>query len=640
MSTTLRRTHAPVSPSTGAVLPLGVGDVAITGGFWQRRQRVNAEATIPHCRHWQNDLGWLGNFALVHDGGIAQHRRGREFSDSEIYKLLEAMTWEQGRVGGTDLTDRIAEITAVVSAAQQADGYLNTRFGNPGQPGRYTDLPWGHELYCYGHLIQAGVARLRTGHDDELARVAIRAADHVCDAFGPDGRQSVCGHPEIETALVELYRVTGEERYLNQARRFIDRRGRGVLGEGEFGAEYWQDDVPVRQAQVLRGHAVRALYLTAGVIDLAVETGDPDLLAAARRQYDTALARRTYITGGMGSHHQDEAFGADFELPPDRSYCETCAGVASIMVAWRLLLATGELSYADVIERTLYNVIAVAVAEDGRSFFYANPLQVRTPGAPADPNRVSTRASSSLRAPWFEVSCCPTNIARLVASLGGYVATTSEHGVQLLQYLPTRIDALLGDGRRIDLGVTTDYPRDGRVAITIDRAPAGPVRLDVRIPGWAGGAILDGRPVVGPVATVEREFHDGEEIVLDLPVAARITIPDDRIDAVRGCVAVERGPVVMCLESTDLPASLAVDAVVIDAARADGAIGSLIDLGDRVIAHGHLVDRASAAWPYGSESRARPGEAIDLPLIPYHSWGNRGPATMRVWVPVSPPLAG
>ncbi len=636
MSTTLRHPPAPVSPSAGAVLPLGVSDVAITGGFWQRRQQVNAEATIPHCQHWQHELGWVGNFALVRDGGIAGHRHGREFSDSEIYKLLEAMAWETGRVGGTDLSDRIDEIAALVAAAQRPDGYLNTAFGNPGQPDRYSNLTWGHELYCYGHLIQAGVARMRTGHEDGLARVAIRAADHVCDAFGPEGRQGVCGHPEIETALVELYRVTGKERYLDQARLFVERRGHGLLGEGEFGAEYWQDDVPVRQAQVLRGHAVRALYLTAGVVDLAVETGDSELLATARRQYDQTLARRTYITGGMGAHHQDEAFGADFELPPDRSYCETCAGVASIMVAWRLLLATGDLAYGDVIERTLYNVIAAAVAEDGRSFFYANPLQVRTPGAPADPNRVSTRASSSLRAPWFEVSCCPPNVARLLASLGSYVTTTGDGGLQLLQFLPTRIDAALGDGRRIGLSVATDYPRDGRVTIRVDHAPAGPVRLDVRIPGWAHGATLDGVPVAGPVGSVARELHDGDEIVLDLPIAARITVPDDRIDAVRGCVAVERGPVVMCLESTDLPGDLAVDGVTIDTLEADGAAGP----GERVVAHGRLVDRTSAGWPYGPGPRARAGEAIELPLIPYHSWGNRGPATMRVWLPTSRSLAG
>lgn len=626
MNAPIRCVASPVSPSVGTFHPVGIDAVTISDGFWRERQEINGRATIAHCRSWQERVGWIDNFVRASGEDVDGTRQGREFSDSEIYKLLEAMTWESSRPEGENHEESVAELAAVIAGAQQPDGYLNTRFGTPGES-RYRDFEWGHELYCYGHLIQAGVARLRTGHDDGLAEVARRAADHVCATFGDTGVQAICGHPEIETALVELSRATGESRYLDQARLFVERRGHGLLAEGEYGTAYWQDDVPFRDADALRGHAVRALYLTAGAVDVAVETDDTELVDAARRQYDAAVARRTYLTGGMGSHHQDEAFGEDFELPPDRSYCETCAGVASIMVAWRLLLATGDERYADLIERTLFNVIAAAVSEDGRSFFYANPLQVRTAAAPADPDRVSKRASAQLRAPWFDVSCCPPNIARLLASLGTYVFSTGSGGVQVHQYMPSRLDTLLDDGRHLVLSVDTTYPLQGRITIRVEQAPAGRLRLDLRIPSWAEGATLDGRPVTGNVASVEREFHDGDEIDLVLPVSPRVTVADDRIDAVRGCVAVERGPVVLCLESVDLP-----DGQPIDGVRLDPRLG-VADRDGGAIGHGHLITREPARWPYPSDPTSRTGKRIEVPLVPYHRWGNRGPATMRVWIP-------
>ncbi|BDZ47470.1 hypothetical protein GCM10025866_33790 [Naasia aerilata] len=285
-------------------------------------------------------MGGLSNFDRAAQGKLPGGRRGREFFDSDVYKMLEAMAWEIGRSGNEAMDDRFRSYVSRVGAAQEADGYLNTHFGRPGQGPRYSDLEWGHELYCYGHLIQAGIARGRTSTDHELLAIAIRAADHVCAEFGPRGIQSVCGHPEIELALVELSRLTGERRYLEQARLFIDRRGHGVLGEIEFGQSYFQDTTPVRQASVLEGHAVRALYLASGAADVAVETGDKGLLDAVVRQLRATVSARTYLTGAMGSRHDGESFGEDFELPSDRAYGETCAGVASVMVNHRLLLAT------------------------------------------------------------------------------------------------------------------------------------------------------------------------------------------------------------------------------------------------------------------------------------------------------------
>ncbi len=639
---TTTTTVAPVLPSTGALRPLGLDEVTLTEGFWADRQRVNATGTIPHCDHWETRVGWIGNFERALDGTLAGHRTGREFSDSDVYKMIEAMAWEVGRTGDPALEARITELAALIGRVQEPDGYLNTRFGRPGQAPRYSDLEWGHELYCYGHLIQAAVARLRTGHDDELVAVARRAADHVCAEFGPGGREGVCGHPEIEVALAELARATGERRYLDQAALFVERRGHGTLAPVEFGREYFQDDEPVRTAPVLRGHAVRALYLAAGALDVAVETGDDALLDAVRSQYARTLATRTYLTGGMGSHHQDEAFGDDYELPPDRAYCETCAGVASVMVAWRLLLATGDATWGDVVERTLYNVVATSPRADGRAFFYTNPLQKRVPGEAAADDEVSARALSRLRAPWFEVSCCPTNVARTLAALGGYVAAVSDDALHLLQHAPARIATRLGDGRAVGVEVVTGYPVDGEVRVRVTEAPGGEWTLALRVPAWAAGtATVDGEPAVveGGTVRVRRAFAAGDEVRLVLPVAPRVTVPDGRIDAVRGCVAVERGPVVLCAESVDLPGGAGVEALRLDAGVVPVADGDGARVRARLVpaggADGAADGGTAGGWPYGADAGPEAGEPVDVRLVPYHSWANRGPSTMRVWLPTA-----
>lgn len=643
-------THlVPVAPSTGALRPLGLDEVAITGGPWARRQRVNGTATLDHIGHWLEREGWLANFDLAAAGRLPEGRRGREFSDSEVYKYLEALAWEIGRreasaatgpssaeASATDaLEARFRAVVARIAAAQEPDGYLNTRFGRPGQGARWSDLEWGHELYCLGHLFQAAVARVRTrpGADDGLVEVARRAADLVCEVFADGADERICGHAEVEVGLVELGRALDEPRYLEQARRFVERHGRHSLADIEWGRSYFQDDLAVRDAEALRGHAVRANYLASGAVDVAVESGDDELLAALRRQWQRTADRRTYVTGGQGSHHQDEAFGDDWELPSDRAYSETCAGIASVMFSWRLLLAGGEAKHAELIERTLFNVIETSPDASGTAFYYANTLHQRTPGQPASPDESSPRAHSSLRAPWFDVSCCPPNTARTFASLAAYLATVDASGVQLHQYAPSTVRTRLGDGREVALEVETGYPLDGRVVVRIVEAPAEAWRLSLRVPEWAEGAGLVVRPVggdaggsaagAGPVeageyAVVERAFEAGDEIELVLPTAARFLAPDPRVDAARGCLAVARGPEVFALESVDLAgtpleasdfADLRIDPSQEPRER-DGAV--LVELVDE-----------------------RRGERAEVPLVRYHEWAERGPSTMRVWIPVA-----
>jgi DUF1680 family protein len=621
---------APVTPSAARLIPLGLDEVRITGGFWGERQRVNATSTLRHILDWITRLGWLENFTRTANGDGTHD--GREFSDSEIYKLLESLAWEIGRSGDAWAERTFEVVSAKVVAAQAEDGYLNTMFGGPGQHPRYSELEWGHELYCAGHLIQAAVARLRTHGADVFTDAAIHLADHIVREFGPQGRNAVDGHPEIEVALAELGHVTGEQRYLEQARLFIERRGHGLLDEGEIGAAYFQDDVPVKEAETLRGHAVRALYLSAGAADVADEFGDDELAAALRRQWATTVARRTYLTGGMGSRHEGEAFGDDFELPSDRAYSETCAGVGSIMFSWRLLLGDGEERYADLIERTLFNVIATSPNTEGTAFFYVNPLQRNMPGTEGYLDTVSPRASSSLRAPWFAVSCCPPNVARTLASMAAYLATRTEDGVQVHQYAPSTIRTRIGAGD-VALTVDTEYPTTGLIHVTVDTTPGQAWTLSLRVPAWAAGATasVNGESVAvsSDRLDVRRTFAEGDVVELVLPMAPRWTRPDHRIDDLRGTVAVERGPLVLCAESVDLPADTNLLDVEVDPSQAPEADedGAVVLLATR--------PKADDAWPYVSQPEPGPTAATPAAarLIPYYRWAERGPSTMRVWLP-------
>nr|WP_111467210.1 beta-L-arabinofuranosidase domain-containing protein [Microbacterium suaedae] len=614
----------------------------LDGGFWGVHQETNARATLRHCVDWMERLGWLANFDRVARGSTGGERPGWQFSDSEVYKLLEAVAWQTAREpdpAAEELWDALVER---IAAAQDDDGYLNTCFGHGGQRPRYSDLSEGHELYCTGHLLQAAVARVRTRGEDELVRIARRAADHVCREFGANGRQGICGHPEIELGLAELGRALDEPAYIEQARLFIERRGRGSLAPiALLSPAYFQDDIPVREADRWRGHAVRALYLAAGALDVATSMGDDELLHAVERQWTRSVERRTYLTGGMGSRHQDEGFGDDWELPPDRAYCETCAGVASIMVSWRLLLAKGEVKYADLIERTMYNVVATSPRADGRAFFYANPLHQREPGGDVRPDEVNPRAEGGIRAPWFDVSCCPTNVARTLASWQSYAAFVDDAGeepvVTIAQYAAGEMHVATDRGTLV-LDIATAYPDEGSVRIRVREAPADPVALRLRVPHWADGATLRGPdgdlPCAPGWADVAGPFATGDEIELTLPVAPRLTWPDPRVDAARGTVAVERGPLVLCLESVDLPDGVAIDGVALDVAESprgsgDGAVVRLRVRQPKDGAEGRPPFLASPAHPDGL------GREIDATVIPYHRWAERGASTMRVFLPVA-----
>jgi uncharacterized protein len=616
---------AAVLPTDSAIrrlTPLGAGGMRVTGGFWADRQRINREWTIPHGFE---ELGRAGN---LHNLRLAAGASGRyrslgaaiglnfPFLDSDVYKWLEAAGWELGRAADQDLARTADEAIATVAAAQQPDGYVNT-FVQVVAPGtQYTDLAWGHELYCLGHLIQAGIAWHRALADDRLLDIAIRAADSAERAFGPSsGRPGVEGHPQVEMALVELFRATGQRRFLDLAASMIEGRGHGLLGDGRFGRAYWQDHAAVRDAPTVAGHAVRQLYLDCGAVDVATELGDEALLNAVHVRWRDMIARHSYLTGGLGSRHSDESFGDPYELPPDRAYAETCAAIASVMLAWRLLLATGDPACADIIERTIYNGVLAGVSLDGTRFFYENPLQRRTDRAPAEPG-------DGERSGWFPCACCPPNLMRLIGSWPQYLATSDAGGVQIHQYATGEVRAETTDGV-IRLRTETGYPWGGRTTVTVLESPADPWTLSLRIPGWCQTACVrdrDGeeRLAAGglPWSSGARTWRAGEVLVLDTEMPARVTVPHPRIDAVRGCVAIERGPLVYCLESADLPAGVELEDVVLDPAARPAE-----------------EPRPDIAASMVGLSIPADGSAPDLRAVPYFAWANRSVGAMRVWIP-------
>ncbi|SHM53046.1 glycoside hydrolase family 127 protein [Cryptosporangium aurantiacum] len=612
------------APSTGALRPLGLTAVTLDeGGLLGSWQRRNTDATLSHCLKQLEESGNLDNLRRITDSAPAAFR-GMWFADSDVYKTLEAVAWELGRRPDTALEQFLDATTALLERAQDSDGYLNSYFQTDHRDQQWAELVWSHELYCAGHLIQAAVAAARSGVGDRLLRVARRFADLLVDRFGEGGTDGVCGHPEIETALVELYRVTGHRPYLDLAARFVDLRGHGLLGdEPKFGARYYQDHTPVRDADEVAGHAVRQLYLLAGVVDVAVETGDASLLDAATRLWESAFDTKTYLTGAHGSRHRDEAFGDPYELPPDRAYAESCAAIASFAWNWRMLLATGGHRYADELERVLYNGIAGSTSLDGTHFFYSNPLHLRTGHDGSHEDAPSQRLS------WYSCACCPPNLARLMASLQSYVATTTEAGVQVHLHTAGRIATPHGE-----LAIRTEYPWDGRVTVSVTPATPGAAwTLALRIPGWCESATLDGVPVTGEYAEVNRVWEPGDVVRLELAMPARVVAGHPRVDAVRGCAALLRGPLVYCLEQADLPDDVLVDDVTLDArAAVDVGAGDLAPVVLRVAG----THRDPAGTPlYEPLAASAPGTPIALTAVPYFLWANRSPGAMRVWIPLT-----
>ncbi|WP_022884577.1 glycoside hydrolase family 127 protein [Glaciibacter superstes] len=628
-----------VTTGSGRVRPLPSSDVIIADGVlagWQQRNRA---ATVPHTIRQLRESGNLDNLRTIAESGDAAFRGRYPFLDTDVFKTLEGLAYELARPSADEASrEFFEESVALIEAAQADDGYLNSYFQHPGivkQP--WEDLSWGHELYNLGHLIQAAVAASRQLGDNRLLDVAVRFADLAVAKFGPGGEEEVPGHPEVEMALVELYRTTSEARYLQLAKLFIDRRGHGTVALSVFPAEYFQDNAPLRELDSVTGHAVRMVYLAAGATDVAIEAGDAELLASVIRLWDDMVETKLYVTGGLGSRHSDEAIGDRYELPSERSYSETCAAIGTMQWAWRLFIATGDAHYLDVFEIVLFNAYAAGLSADGCAFFYDNPLQRR----PDHQQRTGAEPDGELlRRAWFVCPCCPPNIIRWNAELQDYFAASDADALYLAQYGDASVTH---DG--LELGIRTSYPLDGEITIHVEASPGDERTIALRVPAWCHGAsvTVNGTPAADASENgwlrLTRSFSAGDLIVLTLPMPVRAHGSHPHLDATRGTLSIARGPVVYSAEQQDNEYDL--DDLVVDPAWVKAAELSSAQLsGDApetvIISVPAAVDTPGRAlYPELAESVSapKPGEpTTTVTLVPYYLWGNREALAMRVWL--------
>lgn len=624
--------HGPVDSSRSAfarwrTLPLG--DVTLPDGFWADRKRINHTVSLKHGYAMLEQAGNFRNLQLAAARANGGHQ-ARNFADETVYKWLEAVAYDLRQTPDETLRQMADRVIAWVTAAQQPDGYLNTYYTIAEPENRWTDLDHGHELYCAGHFFQAAIAHHRALGDDRLLDVAIKLADHIDSIFGPTKRAGSPGHPVVEMALVELFRVTGERRYLDLAQFFIDQRGQGKMrGLGWIGPEYHQDRVPLREATEIEGHAVRAMYLMAGATDLYLETGEQALLDALLRLWDDMTTGKMHITGGVGARYEGESFGDPYELPNDQCYCETCAAIGNMMWNWRMLLATGQARFADIIEQVLYNGFLSGPALDGTHFFYINPLLSR---------------GGYQRREWYEVPCCPSNTMRTLATLEHYLATCDARGLQIHLFHAATIHTTFESGTTIRLRMDSAYPWQGKTSLVIDETDGSAWSLSLRIPGWVTGASIriNGAPLDAPVqagqyAVIEREWQVGDTVECLLPMTPGLVEAHPWIDATRSSAAIWRGPVLYCVEQADQ--DVPVLALQVD----DRA--PLEDTWDADLLGGVVVVRASGVlpdlncWhgrlyrPVENNASSATSQPTSITAIPYFAWGNRGATTMRVWIP-------
>ncbi|WP_033372607.1 glycoside hydrolase family 127 protein [Glaciibacter superstes] len=604
-------------------------------GDWSRRNR---ETTIPHGIAMLRESGVLANFQRLIGETDAQFR-GPLFADSDLYKMLEAIAWELGHEDDVELRRFFMESVELLERAQRDDGYLNTAFQR-GEREPWSDFIHGHELYCLGHLIQAAIAANRTIGDARLLAVALKYVDLVINLFGAAESDAYCGHPEIETALVELYRLTADRRHLDLASAFIDRRGSGFIGAGIYGSQYYQDDAPVRSTATLRGHAVRALYLNTGVADLYLETGDRSLLEALQRQWDDLTTRRLYITGGTGARHRDEAFGDGYELPSERAYAETCAGIALMTWAWRMYLISGHARYLDTFETTMYNLLAAGISLNGTEFFYTNPLQRR-------PDHGATQEEASgARQPWFYCACCPPNIMRTFASIENYAVTTvtDRDELQIGLFTHAAICSTLSSGVTTELTVATDYPERGAIRIDVTRGAGLDAILSLRVPAWCADFEVS---VNNTVLTVEPEegwirlpgaLAEGTVVELQLGLEPKFVRGHPRADGIRGSVAILRGPTVYCLDQSDNAVDIdSVEALLPASVHESAEHSDSPVVGPKLIVQAGVDQRAPDQIPlYASigDAQNEDRQVAEVVLRPYATWGNTETVSgMRVWIP-------
>lgn len=619
-------------PPLSRLQPIPFNQVQVQDSFWAPRQEVNRAVSIPVNLEMLEKSGNLRNLELA-AAGAREGFTGPVFMDSDVYKALEAASYSLATHPDPELQARLDRIIAFLAAAQQPDGYLNSYYivKEPGR--RWTNLRDNHELYCAGHLFEAAVAHYRATGKTGFLDVARRLADHIDSVFGPGKRMGYPGHPEIELALVKLHQVTGEKRYLELARFFVENRGRKYFAEehktplDRYDGSYWQDDVPICDHRNIKGHAVRAAYLLSGATDIAAVTGQPELLRMINRVWRNTTERNMYITGGIGPSAHNEGFTTDYDLPNLTAYQETCASVALAQWNHRLALLYGDAKYADVYERSLYNGALAGVSQDGQRFFYVNPLESQ---------------GSHHRSPWFGCACCPPNVARTVASLGGYAYAVGEGALWVNLYVQGTVRAEI-EGRPVALRVQTEYPWEGKVVLTPTLDAPTEFGLRLRVPGWCRGAsvALNGEAVGEPkvekgYVVLDRSWKPGDTVELSLPMPVERMAAHPNVKADQGLVALQRGPLVYCLEACDNGEELA--SLFLPATAPLEAEKVTDVLGGVVVVRGTASVAPELDWSDRLYQAVPAPRSVPFQAIPYYAWDNRAPGAMRVWLPIAPPV--
>jgi DUF1680 family protein len=590
-------------------LPLNA--VTIDDAFWSPRLRTNRDVTIPHAYALCKRSGRIDAFRLNWRPG--KPRKPHYFWDSDVAKWVEAAAYSLATAPDAALRRKLDHVIKLIAGAQQADGYLNVYFTVVEPARRWTNLRDWHELYCAGHLIEAGVAHFEATGQRTLLDVVCRYADHIDATFGPDQRTGYPGHEEIELALVKLYRATGEKRYLDLATYFINERGRRphfydaeARARGED-PSHWEWDYtknqshqPVRRQREAVGHAVRAMYLYSGIADVAAESGDASLLTACKRLWKSVTRRKMYVTGGIGSVRRGEALGPDYFLPAEAAYAETCAACGLVFFAHRMLQIERHRDYADVMERALYNGVLSGVSLHGRRFFYENPL---------------ASAGGHHRQEWFDCACCPPNLARLLASLGRYIYSIDAHALYVHLYVGGAAEFVLHH-QSVRVIQQTRYPWHGDATFTLELAQPLTFDFMLRVPGWCAkhSVHINGRRVNPSLRRgylrLRRRWSSGDRVELTLEMPIRRITAHPRVADVRGKFALQRGPLLFCVEQCDIghdPREVILSARTRLAAEFDPRL-----LGGTIVIH-------------GSDHGAR------FCAIPYPLWDNRDPGTMAVF---------
>ncbi|GAO42404.1 glycoside hydrolase family 127 protein [Flavihumibacter petaseus] len=623
-------------PASGPINTVNFSQVKVTDPFWKGRMETVATSTLQACMlYTETKTARIRNFenAAAKKG----KHEGIYFDDSDVYKAIEAMAYSLKNHPDAEVERKADEWISKIAAAQLPDGYINTYYQLTGLDKRWTDME-KHEDYCAGHLIEAAVAYYNTTGKKQLLDVAMKMADHIDTWFRQSGKHWVSGHQEIELALMRLYHLTGQRKYLDMAQWFLDQRGygygKGVIWDEWKDPDYCQDGTPVKEQRQITGHAVRAMYLYTGAADVAAVTNDQGYMTAMKAVWDDVINRNLYITGGIGAQGKNEGFGVDYDLPNLTAYCETCASVGMVFWNQRMHALTGEGKYTDVLERSLYNGALDGLSLSGDHFFYGNPL---------------ASSGNYARREWFGTACCPSNIARLVASLGNYIYSVSPGAAWVNLYIGSAVSLPFGK-EKLDLSLTTGFPWNGRTTIAVGNAPRKSMQLRLRIPGWLSTPVagdlyhftdtlsdqmvikVNGKPQPflqdNGYAVIDRKWKRGDSISIETPMRARWIQSNTALRENTDRVALQYGPLVYCVEGADNGGN-AWNFIIPPAAKVvPGFEPQLLGGVNRLSIDGKVAAPADGGTQIRWENKT-------IYAIPFFSWNNRGAGEMQVWLPTA-----